>query len=74
MPSPQTSPWREACRARRSAKSLNGSYRALSLETPRTATAAQQISDADSWMAATGLMLPLVSSRMQVSIEWNGGQ
>lgn len=42
MPSPQTSPWREACRARRSAKSLNGSYRALSLETPRTATAAKQ--------------------------------
>lgn len=41
MPSPQTSPWREACRARRSAKSLNGSYRALSLETPRTATAAK---------------------------------
>lgn len=42
MPSLQTSPWHEACKGRCSAKSLNGSYRALSLETRRTATAAKR--------------------------------
>ena len=58
MPSPQTSPWREACRARRSAKSLNGSYRALSLETPRTATAAKRKKPAaDSFRLVSAVLL-----------------
>lgn len=42
MPSLQTPPWHEACKARCSAKSLNGSDRELSLETPRSATAAKR--------------------------------